>query len=205
MLVACGSSEPRRESVPDPAPSTRAPTVPTDSSPVARAPDAPAPDATAPDATGRIDQFATREIVGEPTARAIALATRVRSFRLEPRSFGSGVNGADRFNGYRITATGEVADAAFARRFASLITSDQTYSRVDKLVCANTVALGLRFERAGEQVDVLLVFPCNRISFLRRASTDALKFPGEYFDPAAPEMVALMKELFPADVDLEKL
>ena len=37
------------------------------------------------------------------------------------------------------------------------------------------------------------VFPCNRVNFLRRASADTLRMPGEYIDPVAPQVLEILR------------
>ena len=95
---------------------------------------------------------------------------------------------------------GKVTDVAFARRAASLFLSESTYDRgLDKSVCREDLAIGFRFEEAGERIGFLVTFPCDRVLFLTRSCGDLLLRPGEYFDPATGAMSDLVREAFPSD------
>ncbi len=204
-LAACSSKAPVAEqerSESEPSPTQPGPSAPKrDGSPADR-PSELARDASA----GTAASLAVKEVVGEPTARAIAEASKVRTYRIDPHSFDPKAGGSDRFGGYRIIAKGRVLDADFARRMSTLLSSDEIYARnIDKNACRQDVALGLAFEGKLGEVDLLFLFPCNRVVFLRRPDSDPLKMPGEYFDPGAAKVIALVKEAFPDDKDVQGL
>lgn len=139
---------------------------------------------------------ATRNIIGPATADVLLRGTDRATFRVDARDFVR--DGADRFAGYRVLRAGRALTDDEMRRLATLLLSDASYFPVDKAVCPNEEAYGLRVRHGAEVVELLFVFPCDRVSILRRASGDAgLQMAGEYIDPVGDEVVALLRAAAP--------
>lgn len=121
---------------------------------------------------------------------------------------------AERVESYRLTGEEDPTGIA-GRRVLSRgpdLTPDQTAAVEALLVdpdsyvfqrfrrCDPAPSVALRHVREDETVDVLLSFDCNLWQFDFRGKTAI-----EEFDPVRPQLVDLVKELFPDDAELQAL
>ena len=167
--------------------------------PVAPAPVAPAPlspspaPAPAPAPMQPTPPPAIAALVGPATAEVLRRGSERATFVVDARQFVQGSTDPGRFAGFRVLRRGRALTDDEHRRLADLLLSEASYAAVEKAVCRNDEAYGVRVGDGAEVVEMLFVFPCNRVSFLRRASGDAVRTPGEYFDPAATPIAALLR------------
>lgn len=143
------------------------------------------------------------EVVGAHSADLLVRATSAATFRVDPTDYKRGDTSPGRFSGYRIVRNGTPLDAAARRKLATLLLDDRTYARdIAKAKCIQDVAIGVRAEYGGDSVELLFLFPCDRVVFLKRAAGDTVQTPGEYFDPAAEQVLAVLKAAFPHDAEV---
>lgn len=188
FVLACDGAgspaEPPSESKPAPV----SPATPAETKPMTTAADPPAQ----PELSN-----AVTNIVGRATADVLLRAADRATFRVDAKSHQAGTSGPDRFGGYAVLRRGRALTDAEARELATLLLADASYLPVDKYMCPNDEAYGVRFTHGAEVVELLFVFPCDRVAFLRRASGDPTQMPGEYIDPVADRVLALLRAAAP--------
>jgi len=95
-----------------------------------------------------------------------------------------------------VQVTAERAD-----RFRAVLENPRSYYFNVAKSCLPVYGVRVRFESKGETIDVDLCFECNLLSVNR----DVAPVGGGNFDPARPELVAICKELFADDPEIQKL
>lgn len=170
----------------------QAPAPPTPAAPPATP--APAPAAPVPPTARPEPSNAVTKIVGPATADVLLRGSERATFVIDPRQFSKDATGPDRFAGFKISRTGRPLADDEHSRLVTLLLADTSYLPVDKAVCHDEEAYGLRVGHGAEVVELLLVFPCARVSLLRRASGDAaLVMSGEYFDPVSDQISQILR------------
>lgn len=187
LVLACdGAGGP---ATPDPKPAPAGPATPTETKPVTTT-------TNPPPAQPELANAVT-SIVGRATADVLLRAAERATFRVDAKTHQAGASGPDRFGGYSVLRPGRVLTDAEARELATLLLADASYFPVDKYACPNDEAYGVRFTHGSEVVELLFIFPCDRVAFLRRASGDATQMPGEYIDPVADRVRTLLQAAAP--------
>ena len=138
---------------------------------------------------------ATTKIVGLATADVLLRGTDRAVFRVDAKRHEASATGPNRFAGHAVLRRGRAPTDAELHELAALLLADASYLAVDKAVCGDDEAYGLRVTHGGEVVELLFTFPCYRVSFLRRASGDPPLPPGEYFDPVGSQVLALLRAM----------
>ena len=138
---------------------------------------------------------AVQDIVGPATADVL-LRGSWATLRVDAKRHDAG-GGADRFGGYAVLRAGRALTADEGRALGGLLLADASYYPVDKYACPNDEAYGVRVTHGAEVVELLFVFPCQRVAFLRRASADKLTMPGEYIDPVGDRVLKMLRAAAP--------
>lgn len=136
---------------------------------------------------------AVSDIVGPATAEVLRRGTDRATFVIDAAQFVQGSTDPARFAGYPVLRRGRPLTDGEHRRLVALLLDDASYHPVEREWCDSSEAYGLRVGDGAEVVELALVFPCARVSFLRRASADSVRMPGEYIDPVAPELLAMLR------------
>lgn len=148
---------------------------------------------TAPPMQQPTPSLAVTDIVGPATADVLLRGSEHATFAVDAKQFAANSTDPARFAGYTVLRRGRSLTAAEHQRLVALLLADASYNPVEKYVCVTDEALGLRVTHGPEVVEMLFVFPCDRVNFLRRASADTLRMPGEYIDPVAPEVLEILR------------
>lgn len=142
-------------------------------------------------------------------AEAIAIireAERVESYRLSPpprpTDAASDIAAFEedwrtRIDPERITARGANLSTQQTAELKDLLLSPGSYRLSVRKQCLPRAGVGLRLYAGSRTADVLLCFECDMLGL---ASPDDRQQAGwEDFDPVRPQLVRLVKELFPED------
>ncbi len=170
-----------------PAPVTPAPVTP----PPPTTP-APTPPASPPMQQPTLSAAVT-DIVGPATADVLLRGSERATFVLDAKQFTANSTDPTRFAGYTILRRGRPLTDAEHQPLVKMLLADASYNPVDKYACLTDEAYGLRVTHGAEVVELMFVFPCNRVNILRRASADTLRLPGEYIDPVAPQLLEILR------------
>jgi hypothetical protein len=130
-------------------------------------------------------------------------AKTVATFRLDPKDFVAGDTSSDRFFGYKILGRGKPLDERAVRRLVTLLLAEESYGPDEKYKCNKDFSFGLRADGPGGPVELNFVYPCNRMSFFRRADGDAKLTPGEYMDPVGDELHGILRDSFSGEKALD--
>lgn len=192
FVLACdGAGTPAAPpATPPAAPTTPAPAAPAEAKPVTT---------TSPEGSPAQPELsaAVTDIVGRATADVLLRGAERATFRVDAKQFTPGAAGPDRFAGYAVLRPGRALTDAEAGELVRLLLADASYDPVDRGICRNDEAYGVRVTHGAEVVELLFVFPCNRVSFLGRASGDKVTMPGEYIDPIGERVLALLRSAAP--------
>ncbi len=159
-------------------------------------PPTPTPIAPSPPVTTTPTQSppsAVSELLGPATTEVLLHGHARETFVVDATQFQRGAVDPNAFGGYAIKRRGRPLDDAEHQRLVGLLQAETSYLRVDKTVCRQEEAYGLRVGHGAEVVELLFLFPCARVVFLRRASADTTRVPGEYIDPVAAQVLALLR------------
>jgi len=137
--------------------------------------------------------LAVTAIVGPATADVLLRGSERATFVLDAKQFAANSTDPARFAGHTVLRRGRSLTDAEHQRLVALLLADASYNPVDKYACVTDEALGLRVTHGAEVAELLFVFPCDRVNFLRRASADTLRMPGEYIDPVAPQVLEILR------------
>jgi hypothetical protein len=158
----------------------------------------PSPDSAAPQAAQSAPaqptlSKAVTDVVGRATADVLLRGKERETFRVDAKKFDRDVGGPERFFGYPILRRGRALTDAETRKLATLLRTEGSYSPHEKYKCDNEESYGVRIKHGSEVVELLFLFPCNRIAFLKRASGDPQLTPGEYFDPVGDAVLEMLR------------
>ena len=121
-------------------------------------------------------------------------ADRVESYRLGEEDHPEGIGGR------RVLSRGPNLTAGQVAALEALLIDPDSYVFSSVKRCDPTPQVALRHVRGDETVDVILCFDCDiwEFDFQGRASI-------EDFDPVRPQLVELVKALFPQEPAVQKL
>ena len=131
-------------------------------------------------------------------------ATRVEAFRVDP-SREAKANDAW-IGGYVISATGKEQGKEFAAKLSAVLLSPTTYSFLNRKRCMFVPGVAYRFWKDQEVVEVTVCFHCDDLMVLvKDGSGKMLHYSGSAFDDARAEMVALARQAFPGDDEVQSM
>jgi hypothetical protein len=124
-------------------------------------------------------------------------ADKVQACRLEPIDTTKPTHRPDDYEEGPFVDVSE----AQAARYRDVLENPRSYYFDVAKKCVPVYGVRVRFGSNAEAIDVNLCFECNILT----VSRDGNPVGGEDFDPARRELVALCKELFPDDSEIQKL
>ena len=136
---------------------------------------------------------AATALVGPATVDVLLRGSERATFVIDAKSYEQNSTDPARFAGYTVLRRGRALTDDEHRRLVALLLDEHSYLPIEKEVCFQDQAYGLRVTHGGEVVELLFVFPCDRVNFLRRASADTQRMPGEYIDPVALQVLAILQ------------
>jgi hypothetical protein len=156
--------------------------------------------------------FAKWRNFGKPATRAIAGANNVEVFRIaHPMEVGPRPT---HLHGYPIMGQGQTQGAGFAWQLRNTLLNEKIHPplygrhRIYSKACGFRPGVGFRLHGSGGDVDVLVCYDCAQLGLYDSTDTNPLHIGGfAYcdFDPIYVEMVALAKEAFPHDKEIQSL
>ena len=137
---------------------------------------------------------------GKPNILAIQRPERVEAFRVQPEP--SPIGSAAAMVGPHLATAGpvKVGDSALAE-LRSVLLDDATYMWDIAKACEFMPGVGFRFHESSAPLEVALCFSRDELAIWRAGR----KLGSEDFDHARPRLVALVKQLFPDDPQLQSL
>lgn len=147
-------------------------------------------------------------------AAIFAGATKVESFRLFGRDDEKPIG---RTKNFAYFATGTTQDNRFAARLAAIILDAKTYPWPGQSTkqCYFDPGVAFRVWKNAEFVDTIICFHCNQLAVLENnpkvpqssigSSLEGRFYVAGDFDFARPQLLALVKETFPADPQMQAL
>lgn len=157
------------------------------------------------------DMRLLRELLGADRIDVIRAATRVESHRLKAWR-PPGQTGDTQWSGNlwtaeiipdRVLARGPDLDAGQVAELTGLLLDPETYLWDVAKACAPTAGVGLRFVSEKGAVDVALCFECDMLAATTPGAGANDRW--EDFDPIRPQLVRLVKALFPNDPVIQGL
>ncbi len=137
-----------------------------------------------------------------PGESIVTGATRVEVFRVGSEQ--TNPQDGKALGGYPILATGKEQGADFAARLAKVLKSDGVTPNRKK--CGLQPGVGYRIWNGKLSVEVLICFKCDVLWPHVVGSSDAAPHrEWQDFDPARADLLALTKEAFPDDAEIQAL
>jgi hypothetical protein len=132
---------------------------------------------------------------GKEAMALLEHAEKVEAFRLKDSEYQKTIDT------YEMVGDAVPVDREAAIRLATLFTSVDSFLLDSAKGCVPRYGVRIRFAKDEATLDVLFCFTCNTfLTYLNGKSVG-----GEDFDPIRPQLVAIMKSLFPKDEVIEKL
>lgn len=104
----------------------------------------------------------------------------------------------EKLEGFVIKRKGKLLTPEQIKRLQAVVFDAETYDFKDTKRCLFVPYIGFIFEKSGKQAHALFCFTCNEVSYGRGGAQGNL----EDFDAKRREVLALARELFPADARL---
>lgn len=137
---------------------------------------------------------------GAGSIEAIEMPTHVEAFRISPDVSGPDAN-HERVGLHRVTAGPVVVDDATATELSAILLDPDSYDWPRAKGCEFRPGVGVRYTREVSRVDLALCFSCDELAIHRQGRRVGV----EDFDAVRPELVAIVKRLFPDDADIQAL
>lgn len=145
-----------------------------------------------------------RQFLGDRAVEILQSLERVDSYRVQ-RELGAPPAGEPLIAGMRLLARGPALDSAQRELVKRLLFDDDSYEFEMAKGCEPTPGVLLRISSGARTLDLALCFECKMWGIGVQSAPDAFPRPWEDFDPVNQELVALVKELFPADAVIQGL
>ena len=128
--------------------------------------------------------------------------TRVEVFRVSSEQ--AGPSDAAKIGGYPILGTGKEQGPEFAARLSKVLRSDGVTPNRKK--CGLQPGVAYRLWNGNKAVEVLVCFKCD-VLWPHVVGEEGVPPHHEWkdFDPVRPELLALTKEAFPEDAEIQSL
>jgi hypothetical protein len=105
-----------------------------------------------------------------------------------------------------ISATGKEQGKELAAKLSAVLLSPTTYSFLNRKRCMFDPGVAYRFWKDQEVVEVTVCFHCDDLMVLvKDGSGKMLHHSGSAFDDARAEMVALARQAFPGDDEVQSM
>ena len=140
----------------------------------------------------------------EPGLATLKAATRVETFRVDP-GYGLGTN-KTQIGGYGISSTGKEQGKEFASKLSAILLKPETYFFEKAKRCMFQPGVAYRLWKDQDAVEVVVCFSCDEIEvFVKDGAGKITHYSGEDFDNARAGMVALARQAFPNDKEVQSL
>ncbi|MCI0342492.1 MAG: hypothetical protein L0216_15355 [Planctomycetales bacterium] len=140
------------------------------------------------------------EFLGEEWLELLSTAETIESCRIGPPSETAPPKGVQYPDDFRILGRGPDLDATQRKALQGLLREPSHYLFDSAKACIFEPGIALTFRSGARSGVVLLCFHCDEWGF-QRLGRDRY----EDFDPVRPQLVALVKELFPNDPVIQGL
>jgi hypothetical protein len=145
-----------------------------------------------------------REVFGSTeNLNAMKSATKVTACRIEepPADARGQQTSADEFLAQHLEAKWIELSPTQIDQIQDVLSAPSTYMFGASKECVPRYGVRVRFKRDGDAIDVNLCFDCKQLAVVRRGAIVG----EEDFDRANRELVAICKELFPDDSEIQAL
>jgi hypothetical protein len=136
------------------------------------------------------------DVIGGKAAVALLReADQVEAFRLKDSEY------QETIDKYQQVGDGVPVSPDTAAEFAKLLSSTNSFKLDSAKGCVPVYGVQIRFTKDRQTLDLLFCFACDIfLTYL-----NGKRVGGEDFDPIRPQIVAIMKSLFPKDDVIQKL
>jgi len=138
---------------------------------------------------------------GNDNVAAILESTNVNVYRValdvdeeDVRQFGETIDE------YQIKGKGVRLTADQIRSLNQLLFDDESYGWDNGKFCDFNPGVRIQFDSMQPALQIWLCFECNQLVVIRGET-----YEGMDFDPMRPQLLAIVKQLFPADTDVQNL
>lgn len=143
-----------------------------------------------------------RETASAAVTDILKGATRVEVFRVSPQQTKD--SKVQAIGGYPILSTGKEQDQAFARRLAEILLGNGVTQNAKK--CRLEPGVAYRLWKEKQAVEVLVCFKCDELwPHVVGTSNKGSFMEWQDFDPVRARLLALSKEAFPDDKEIQAL
>jgi hypothetical protein len=145
---------------------------------------------------------------GRETWDIIEYPDRIEVHRLDAAAaLNPGGDSRPRLARYPVVGEPVSPSPGWTERLRRVIRDSDSYAWNRPKLCKPRPGVGVRFTRGGDRVDLWLCYECSILGMDRYtgAQTQPAASPSRDFDPAAERLIALAKEVFPHDHQIQEL
>ena len=151
---------------------------------------------------GKVDSRVVTLYGGEQTFAALQSATTVEALRIDPKKYDEKLtDGEQGIAGYPITSEPVRLSAGQIKSLVAVLSNAGTYDFDIAKGCEFMPGVALRTTAGKHELVILLCYSCNEIAIY----VDGRRVGGEDIDNARGPLVALAKQLFPSDSEIQSL
>jgi len=156
-------------------------------------------------AAEKIDKRVAKLFGGTEGLATVSGATKAEAFRVgeysKDRKEGKKKDGKESVGGYLVKGKAHKVDKDQLAKFTKVFKNPETYRFDVAKACIFGPGVIVRFTKGDSRVEVLLCFSCKELAIY----VDGKETGFEDFDGAKTELVALVKEIFPDDKEIQSL
>ena len=132
---------------------------------------------------------------------ALTHAKKIEAFRIKHVMDGSRDQGRKRIRGYPILSGPVAVNKKLSGELGQLLQRKSTYDFARDKGCEMTPGVAIVFKHQQIQVELLLCFECDQLEiYVGNKNTGY-----EDFDPARPQLLKIVKQIFPKDPTIQAL